>query len=221
MPKIKIRHTKLVKQSTLKTYFVSSILITITLAIILALCKEQFPEYELIKKPKPNLDGKKITISTRLICMIPYFLPLLECCEHFAARVILSYPNRFIKIYRKTLWPVVVFYIENRFVNFISFLIFYFLLVSSKSPLPINEFLRYNTLQALLIFLVGTMLGVAFKTLPREIKRSRYGGSTCNMLFIFVICLIFYAAFEAMRGKYAELPVISEAVRIQINSKGI
>nr|YP_010337098.1 hypothetical protein MW575_pgp177 [Pseudoerythrocladia kornmannii]UNJ16683.1 hypothetical protein [Pseudoerythrocladia kornmannii] len=203
----------------MKLYFTTMILTLFTLAAILLICQKIFPDSKLFKKRKQ--DPNRIAISTRLLCILPYFLPLLEGCEHFATRIILDYPFQMVTLYRHILWPMVRFYIENRFVNFVSFLTLYFLLVSSKSPLPVSAFLRFNTLQALLIFLITTILGVTFKALPIEFRTSLYGTMLCNMFFLFIFYTISYSLLQALQGKYSDIPIISEAVRIQINSKGI
>ena len=219
MPKIRVTRKALVKQRTIRLYFSTIILTLFTLAAVFLIAQKVFPKSKLLKKQEQ--DPNRIVVLTRLICILPYFLPLLESCEHFAGRVIPDYPFKIIRLYRHILKPMVRFYTENRFVNFISFLTLYFLLVSSKSPLPVSDFLRFNTLQALLIFLITTILGVTFKALPMEFRLALYGGMVCNMFFLFVLYTISYSLIKAISGKYADIPVISEAVRIQINSKGI
>nr|ARO91215.1 conserved hypothetical plastid protein [Rhodochaete parvula] len=203
----------------MKFYFTTTILALLILTAMMLIYQKIFSKAYGLKKQKEKTNG--VILSTRLICILPYFLPLLEGCEHFAQRVMPDYPFKIIRLYRQTLKPMVIFYTENRFVNFISFLTLYFLLVSSKSPLPVSEFLRFNTLQALLIFLITTILGVTFKALPVEFRMSLYGGITCNTFFLFILYTIAYSLFKAIEGKYADIPVISEAVKIQINSKGI
>nr|QUE29904.1 Ycf60 [Erythrocladia irregularis] len=173
----------------------------------------------MFEKPKPVLSH--IPGLTRLLCIVPYFLPLLESFDHFAGRIMADYPQDLVRKYKLMFRPIVEFYTQNRLVNFVSFLMLYFLLVSSKSPIRVHPFLRYNTLQALLTFLVTTILGVAFRIFPKEIKRSIYGGIISNTFFLTVAYIIVYALIQALRGKYADIPIISEAVRIQINSKGI
>jgi len=219
MPKIRVTRKTLITQRTIKLYFSTVIFTLFSLAIIFLIAQKIFPKSQLFKKQQQ--DPNHIAIPTRLICILPYFLPLLESCEHFAGRVIPDYPFKIIRLYRHILKPMVKFYTENRFVNFISFLTLYFLLVSSKSPLPVSDFLRFNTLQALLIFLITTILGVTFKALPMEFRLALYGGMVCNMFFLFIFYTISYSLIKALAGKYADIPVISEAVRIQINSKGI
>nr|QUE28939.1 Ycf60 [Madagascaria erythrocladioides] len=209
----------IIKQNTIKLYFISIISTLFIIATVILLYQKIFPETKLFKKQKENTN--QVLLSTRFISILPYFLPLLEGCEHFAQRVTPDYPFKIVRLYRQILKPMVVFYTENRFVNFISFLTLYFLLVSSKSPLPVSKFLRFNTLQALLIFLITTILGVTFKALPVEFRMSLYGGIICNTFFLFILYTIGYSLLKIGEGEYADIPVVSEAVNIQINSKGI
>jgi len=61
-------------------------------------------------------------------------------------------------------------------------------------------------------------LGSAFRALPIEFRVSLYGLILCNTLFWFVLSTITYAISKSISGKYAKIPVISQAVRIQIDS---
>ena len=48
---------------------------------------------------------------------------------------------------------------------------------------------------------------------------SLYGLMLCNTLFWFVLSTIIYFVVKSIEGKYAKIPVISQAVRIQIDNQ--
>nr|UNJ16469.1 hypothetical protein [Boldiaceae sp.] len=206
-----------IKQQQLKVYFTTIILTLFILAIIIRIYTTLFPKSKVFYRKKTNT----VLIATRLISILPYFLPFIEGIENFGLRVLPDYPFHVLRIYKKTLAPFVVFYMQNRNVNLISFLTLYFLIVNSKSPLAVSQFLRFNTLQALLIFLITTLLGSTFRALPIEFRVSLHGLLICNSCLWFIIGTIIYAIAKCFEGQYSNIPVISEAVRIQIESKGL
>nr|ARW60131.1 hypothetical protein [Laurencieae sp.] len=163
-----------------------------------------------------NDDG--ITPIDRLGSILPYGLPLLEGLQNFGQQILPDYPFNLMGIYKKTFMPLVVFYVTHPALAFIIFFVLYYLFVRTKSPIPNRPFIRFNVLQAILLFLINSLLGSAFRALPMEFKVSLYGLILCNTLFWFVLSTIVYAIFKSVQGKYAKIPVISQAVKIQIDS---
>nr|YP_010337472.1 hypothetical protein MW436_pgp002 [Pulvinaster venetus]UNJ17057.1 hypothetical protein [Pulvinaster venetus] len=204
-------------QQKLKIYFFAIISTLFFIAVIIKMYNNFFPESKILQRKKTT----NILITTRLLSILPYFLPFLEGVESFGLKVLSDYPFHLLKFYKNTISPFMIFYVENRNVNLVTFLTLYFLIVNSKSPLSVSQFLRFNTLQALLIFLLTGILGSIFRTLPMEFRVSLYGSMICNSLLWFSIGTITYAAAKCILGQYSKIPVISEAVRIQIESKGL
>ena len=122
-------------------------------------------------------------------------------------------------IYKQTLMPIVIFYATNPALAFIVFFVLYYLFVKTKSPIPDRPFIRFNVLQAILLFLINSFLGVIFRALPIEFRVSLYGLMLCNTLLWFVLSTIIYSVLKSIEGKYAQIPVISQAVKIQINNQ--
>lgn len=163
-----------------------------------------------------NSDG--ITFIDRFASIFPYGLPLMEGLQNFGQQVLPDYPFSLMAIYKKTFMPLVIFYVTHPALAFITFFVLYYLFVRSKSPLPNRPFIRFNVLQAILLFLINSLLGSAFRALPIEFRVSLYGLILCNTLFWFVLSTISYASFKSLEGKYANIPVISQAVKIQIDT---
>ena len=166
-----------------------------------------------------KFDKYKITVIDRIGSIIPYWLPLLEGLQNFGQQILPDYPFSIMNIYKKTLMPFVLFYVTHPALAFIVFFVLYYLFVRAKSPIPDRPFIRFNVLQSILLFLINSLLGATFRALPIEFRMSLYGLMFCNTLFWFVLSTIFYSIFKALEGKYARIPVISQAVRIQIDNQ--
>nr|ARW68636.1 hypothetical protein [Palisada sp.] len=168
--------------------------------------------------PNFYVNTRSITLVDRLGSIVPYGLPLLEGLQNFGQQILPDYPFNLMSIYKKTFMPLVIFYVTHPALAFIIFFVLYYLFVRAKSPIPSRPFVRFNVLQAILLFLINSLLGSAFRALPMEFKVSLYGLIVCNTLFWFVLSTIGYAIFKSLEGKYARIPVISQAVKIQIDS---
>nr|YP_010619404.1 hypothetical protein PN189_pgp166 [Xiphosiphonia pinnulata]WAX03417.1 hypothetical protein [Xiphosiphonia pinnulata] len=165
-----------------------------------------------------TLHSNSITLIDRFVSILPYGLPLLEGLQNFGQQILPDYPFSLMSIYKKTFMPLVIFYVTHPALAFILFFVLYYLFVRSKSPIPNRPFVRFNVLQAILLFLINSLLGSAFRALPIEFRVSLYGLILCNTLFWFVLSTIIYAIVKSIEGSYAKIPVISQAVRIQIDS---
>nr|YP_009396334.1 hypothetical protein [Polysiphonia scopulorum]ARW65520.1 hypothetical protein [Polysiphonia scopulorum] len=192
-------------------YFVISLIFVIAFVF---LCYRLY--FIVVKNYTDN--NIKITIIDRFVSILPYGLPLLEGLQNFGQQILPDYPFSVMSIYKKTFMPLVIFYVTHPALAFISFFVLYSLFVRSKSPIPNRPFVRFNVLQAILLFLINSLLGSAFRALPIEFRVSLYGLILCNTLFWFVLSTIIYATMKSIEGKYAKIPVISQAVRIQIDS---
>lgn len=166
-----------------------------------------------------KFDKREITVIDRMGSILPYWLPLLEGLQNFGQQILPDYPFSVMSIYRKTLMPFVLFYVTHPALAFIVFFVLYYLFVRSNSPIPNRPFVRFNVLQSILLFLINSLLGATFRALPIEFRMSLYGLMLCNTLFWFVLSTIFYSIIKALEGKYAKIPVISQAVRIQIDNR--
>lgn len=162
---------------------------------------------------------KQITLIDRFSSILPYWLPLLEGLQNFGQQILPNYPFNLMSIYKKTLMPIVIFYVTHPALAFVIFFILYYLFVRTKSPIPDRPFIRFNVLQSILLFLINSLLGATFRALPIEFRMSLYGLMLCNTLFWFVLSTIIYSIAKSIEGKYSKIPVISQAVRIQIDNR--
>jgi len=175
--------------------------------------------YVSIHKSSNQYVRQDITVIDRCGSILPYWLPLLEGLQNFGQQILPDYPFSMMSIYKKTLMPLVIFYVTHPALAFIIFFVLYYLFVRAKSPIPDRPFIRFNVLQSILLFLINSLLGATFRALPIEFRMSLYGLMLCNTLFWFVLSTIIYSVVKSIEGKYAKIPVISQAVRIQIDNQ--
>ena len=193
------------------------VIIFITILVIIA-------AYKILNRNKnikntQEISNKTITTIDRF-CSIPaYWLPLLEGLQNFGQQILPDYPFSLMSLYKKTLMPFVIVYVTHPNWAFIVFFLLYYLFVRPKSPIPNRPFLRFNVIQAILLFLINSLLGATFRALPIEFRMSLYGLMLCNTLFWFVLLTITYSVIKSVQGKYAKIPVISQAVKIQIDNR--
>nr|YP_009244355.1 hypothetical protein Gvag_149 [Gelidium vagum]AMK96597.1 hypothetical protein Gvag_149 [Gelidium vagum] len=187
--------------------------------IFVLFCLAIYQSYNFIVKSFNKENKEYITIVDRLGSILPYWLPLLEGLQNFGQQILPDYPFSLMSVYKRTLMPVVIFYVTNPALAFIIFFVLYYLFVRTKSPVPNRPFIRFNVLQSILLFLINSLLGATFRALPIEFRMSLYGLMLCNTLFWFVLSTIVYSIIKSIEGKYAKIPVISQAVRIQIDNQ--
>nr|YP_009313813.1 Hypothetical protein ycf60 [Hommersandiophycus borowitzkae]SCW22067.1 Hypothetical protein ycf60 [Hommersandiophycus borowitzkae] len=198
--------------------FIAIIAVCITSIIVITI-------YQLLNSTtqnnidKVNFNKNSVNLIDRL-CSIPaYGLPLLEGLQNFGQQILPDYPFSLMSLYKTTLMPLVIVYVTHPNWAFIVFLLLYYLFVKPNSPIPNRPFLKFNVIQAILLFLINSLLGATFRALPIEFRMSLYGLMLCNTLFWFVLLTITYSVIKSVQGKYAKIPVISQAVKIQIDNR--
>ena len=89
--------------------------------------------------------------------------------------------------------------------------------ICSKGSLPLSKFVRFNIIQAILLYIicscVGQILGIYC---PAFIRESTIGIVLANFVYLGTIVLILYSSVLILFGRYPRIPVISEAARIQV-----
>ncbi|NJN23967.1 MAG: hypothetical protein HC810_05705 [Acaryochloridaceae cyanobacterium RL_2_7] len=80
----------------------------------------------------------------------------------------------------------------------------------------VSHFIRFNTMQALLIsillFLVRLILGL----LPAVGSLAFFVTALNTSVFLAILTVFIYSVIQCFRGQYADLPSISEAVYMQV-----
>ena len=88
-----------------------------------------------------------------------------------------------------------------------------FLAVVRNPRIP--YFLRFNVLQAILLDIVLVVVSLAFQLL--RLGSLGFAGRTlANTVFLGMLVLLVFAVVQCVRGKEADVPSLSEAVRMQL-----
>jgi hypothetical protein len=99
------------------------------------------------------------------------------------------------------------------FGGLVLFLALYLAVVrNSQVPYPI----RFNVLQAILIDIVLVVVSLAFNLLITPLGSGFALRTLSNSVFLGTLVVVLFGVVQNLRGKDADLPTISEAVRMQL-----
>ena len=111
--------------------------------------------------------------------------------------------------------PAVPVLMLERGVPFGGFLLFLVLFLAVVRNPQVPYFLRFNVLQAILLDIVLVVLSLAFQLL--RLGSMGFAGRTlANTVFLGVLVLLLFSLVQCLRGKEADIPTLSEAVRMQL-----
>jgi hypothetical protein len=109
--------------------------------------------------------------------------------------------------------PVVM---VQQLVPFGSLVLFLVLFLAVVRNTRVPYFIRYSVLQAILVDIVLVLINLAFGVL--RLNGGNFAGRTLsNTVFLGILVLVGFGVVESLRGKEADIPTVSEAVRMQLN----
>jgi hypothetical protein len=88
-----------------------------------------------------------------------------------------------------------------------------FLAVVRNNQVP--YLIRFNVLQAILVDIVVVLVTLAFQVLGLN-ALDFVGKTLSNTVFLGILVLVLFAVVQNLRGKDADIPSLSEAVRMQL-----
>ena len=156
------------------------------------------------------------TVPDRLFACLPYLLPLIEVTE-FLMRIGLenSLFGQFpaLKVILVPLFPLVQIYFGVPFLGLIVFFALFLLVVRNEQ---ISHFIRFNTMQAILLDIILSLCSLVLPILT-PIPSIEFAIETLlNTIFLGVVVAVVYAVAQSLLGRYAEIPAISDAVHMQV-----
>lgn len=154
----------------------------------------------------PEVDGKE-----RAIAALVYLLPLIYALP-FGLILLKQFP--FLSIIYAPLSPLISIYYGLPFAGLIVFFALYFAIVRNEKA---SYFVRFNTMQAILLDILLILCSVLISILEMGLGRTSLLIETLNnTVFIGTLVACFYSIAQSVRGQYAEIPTISEAASSQI-----
>ncbi len=146
----------------------------------------------------------------RIVGLFIYMLPWSDAIP-FGRNLFQQFP--FLQWLAIPALPLMILQQAIPFGSLILFLIL-FLAVIRNPKVP--YFLRFNTLQGLLIDIAVVLISYAFQILLQPIGGGLFTRTLSSTAFVGILTIMIFAISECIQGKEPDLPGISEAVRIQL-----
>lgn len=100
--------------------------------------------------------------------------------------------------------------------SFGSLIIFFVLFFAVVRNPRISHFIRFNTMQAILIDILVYLLGLALGFFARGLGANLVVETLFNVVFLGAFAACVYSIIQSVIGKYADIPTISEAAYSQV-----
>jgi uncharacterized membrane protein len=151
------------------------------------------------------------TVSDRIFACLPYLLPLVDSLV-FGSFLLRQFPV--LQVLLLPLQPVLIIYGSLGSIGqLIVFFALFMLVVRNEK---INHFIRFNTMQAILLDIVIFLCSLLIRLLG-PIPGAGFAIETvANTIFLGIVAAVVYSVFQSAFGRYAEIPAISEAVYMQV-----
>jgi len=145
----------------------------------------------------------------RLFACLPYLLPLVISI-FFGEALFQQFP--FLIFFLRIIAPI--FPLALGLPGLVIFFMLYALVVRNSQ---LKHFLRFNTMQALLLDIGLSIVSLLFGLLPQGIATGSGSGlgfilsTIYSTLFLGTVTIVVYAWYTILQGKYPEVPILSEA----------
>ena len=149
--------------------------------------------------------------TDRIFACLPYVLPLVYSLS-FSGPLFAQLPE--LQVLFIPLMPIVALYQAIPFASLIVFFALFMLVVRNEN---INHFIRFNTMQAIMIDIVLILCSVVVGFMLEPILGGGLLLQTLfNVIFLGTIAAVIYAVVQSVLGRYAEIPTLSDAVYMQV-----
>jgi len=149
------------------------------------------------------------TVQERFFAALPYLLPLLYALP-FGMFLIKQFPV--LNIILVPLTPLIVIQGTIPFAGLIIFFVLFLAVVRNER---IAHFIRFNTMQAILLDILLILCGFAMSILGRGLG-TFVVETLSNVIFLGTLAACGYGIVQSLMGRYAEIPTLSEAVYAQV-----
>lgn len=147
-------------------------------------------------------------VTDRLWASLPYLLPLVDSLM-FGIFLFRQFPP--LAAVFTPLMPLLA--LNSGFLGLIIFFLIFLLVVRNSN---INRFIRFNAMQAILLDIVLIICRVILQILGSALQGGLLLETLMNVIFLGTVAAVVYSVVQTLRGEYAEIPTISEAVHMQV-----
>lgn len=148
------------------------------------------------------------TVTDRIWASLPYLLPLVDGLM-FGVYLFRQFPP--LQTLFLPLAPLMA--LNSGFFGLIIFFLLFLLVVRNTN---INHFIRFNAMQAILLDIVLIICRIVLQLLGPALQGGLIVETLMNVVFLGTLAAVGYSVVQTLRGQYAEIPTISEAVHMQV-----
>ena len=150
------------------------------------------------------------SIRVRILGIILYFIPWSDSIV-FGNHLYIKYP--LIQLIQIPAIPIILI---ERSIPFGSLLLFLAIFLGIVRNSKVSYFLRFNALQSLLINIGIIIISFIFEIIFSPFSNSLIIRTFSSTLLISLLTLIVYCIWSCTQGKEPDLPVISQATKMQL-----
>ena len=150
------------------------------------------------------------SIGAKILGVLLYMIPWADCLT-FGNHLYVKYP--FTQIIQIPAIPIILIERSIPFGNLLLFLAIFIGLVRNTK---ISYFLRFNALQSLLINIGIIIVNFIFEIIFSPFLNSLIIRTFSSTLLFSLFAVIFYCVWSCTQGNEPDLPIISEATKMQL-----
>lgn len=150
------------------------------------------------------------TVKDRIFASLPYLLPIISALP-FGTFLFRQFPA--LGIILIPLQPVLFIYSAIPFAGLVIFFLLFLLVVRNER---IIHFIRFNTMQAILLDILLVLFNLLFEILLPGLGTNLVTETLLNIVFLGTVAACGYSIVQSLLGRYAEIPTLSEAVHAQV-----
>lgn len=149
-------------------------------------------------------------IWQRLLAALAYLLPWSDA---------LPFGQSLFGLFPALQWlslPALPLMVLQQAVPFGGFVLFLVLFLAVVRNAKVPYLIRFNVLQAILIDILLILVSLVFSVLLAPLGAGFALRTLSNTVFLGALLLVAFAMLQSLRGQEAEVPSLSEAVRMQL-----
>jgi uncharacterized membrane protein len=159
--------------------------------------------------------NSSVAALDRAFAALAYVMPLasaLSAGAYFLSFLAEQAPPVF-QVLNLILFPLMpLIALDNSFFGIVIFILLFLFVIRNTN---ISRFIRFNVLQAIVVsFMISITLYIL--SLLGLASNNLIGETLSNVLFLGGMAIVVYSVVQSVRGQYAEIPTISDAVNMQM-----
>ena len=150
-------------------------------------------------------------IWQRLLAALAYLLPWSDA---------LPFGQSLVGLFPALQWlslPALPLLLLQQAVPFGGFVLFLVLFLAVVRNARVPYLIRFNVLQAILVDILLILVSLAFSVLLAPLGIGFALRTLSNTVFLAVLLLVSFGVVQSLRGQEADVPSLSQAVRMQLN----